>query len=183
MAEGKFLEVRVNDKCRPIERGDYEDPLDDALKALDLGEVTGGGTQFNEDRVIEYCYIDVSVTGDLNEAKKVIKNTLEGNGLPKGSKIIVEGQEFEIGNHEVMAFHFDNVGLADSVYEEHDINDVLDEIESLIGNSGRRNSHAIIKDEVVVYYGGESFKEMKEKVTEYVEKHQLCENGRITQAA
>jgi len=175
--------VRINDRCQPIDRGEYEDPLHDALEERKLGEVVGGGTQLNEDRVIEYCELEVVVTGDLAEAKQVIQNTLEGNGLPKGSKIIIEGEETEIGNHDVMALHFDNVGLTDAVYQENDINDVLAKLEGLLGDLGRRNSHAEIGNELVVYYGGLSFTVMKDKVEEYFLSQPLCENGKISQAA
>ncbi len=185
MTTETFLTVRINDRCQPIDRGDYEDPLDDALIEKKLGEVTGGGTQLGEDGVIEYCELEVLIKGDLDEAKQLIKETLENNGLPKGSKILGHGndEDMPIGNHDVMAVHFDNVGLPDSVYDDYDINDVLDEIESLLSGKGRRNSHAIIKDESVVYYGGESFSIMKAAIEDYFQNQPLCENGRITQAA
>lgn len=183
MAGEVLIIVRVNDRCQPIERGDYEDPLHDALEERGLGEVTGGGTLLNEDGVIEYCELEVIITGDLDEAKKVIKETLENGGLPKGSKIMTEDDEVAIGNHDVMAVHFDNDGLPASVYEEYDINDVLEEIEKRIGDSGQRNSHAVIKNESVVYYGGEEFSTMKGKIEDYFLSHPLGKNGRITQAA
>lgn len=183
MDNDTFLVVRINDRCRPIERGDYEDPLHDVLVERKLGEVTGGGTQLNENRVIEYCEIDVNVTGDLALAKETIKEVLEANGLPKGSKIIDGNEELEIGNHDVMALHFDDVGLPDSVYEEHDINSVLETVGNMLEDIAQRNSHAVIGNETVVYYGGLSFENMKNTVEEYFLNHPLGKNGRITQAA
>jgi hypothetical protein len=179
-----FLTVRINDKCEPIDRGDmYEDPLHDALEEKKLGEVTGGGSQLNENYNVEYCELEVCLTGNLEEAKKVIIETLEKVGLPKGSKILLEKEEIPIGNHDVMAVHFDNLSLPNSVYEENDINDVLEEIENLLGDKGRRNSHRSGKEETIVYYGGISFETMKDAVSEFITNHPLCQNGGITQDA
>lgn len=184
MSNETFLTVRINDRCQPIDRGYlYEDPMHDTLEEKNLGEVTGGGSQLDENYQIEYCELEVLITGDLDEAKKVIAETLEKQGLPKGSKIITENEETPIGNHEVMAIHFDNVNLPDSVYEENDINDVLEEIEELLGDNGQRNSHTANNEETIVFYGGVSFDTMKSKVEKYISKHPLLENGKITQAA
>jgi hypothetical protein len=184
MSNEIFLTVRINDKCEPIDRGDmYEDPLNDALEEKKLGEVTGGGSQLNDQYQVEYCELEVCITGDLDEAKKVIIETLENNGLPKGSKIILNDEETLIGNHDVLALHFDNVNLPESVYEENNINNVLTEIEELLGDCGQRNSHTSSNEETVVYYGGVSFAIMKEKIEQYVASHPLCKNGKIEQAA
>lgn len=184
MTQGLFLTVRINDRCQPIDRGDiYEDPLSDVLEEKNLGEVTGGGSQLNDNYQIEYCELEVHVTGDLTEAKQVITEILEKQGVPKGSKIIIDDQEFPIGIHEVMAIHFDNLGLADSVYEENDINDVLADIEELLGDNGQRNCHTASNEETIVFYGGLSFELMKSKVVDYVSQHPLLKNGKISQAA
>ena len=184
MSEDIFVTVRINDKCGPLDRGEfYEDPLQDALEENKLGEIMGGGSQLNKQNLIEYCEIEVLVTGDLKETTKLITEALEDQGLPKGSKIILDGSEILIGNHDVLALHFNNSDLAISVYEENDINEVLAKIEELLGGSGQRNSHTSSNDESIVYYGGASFDVMREKISEYVANHPLCEKGKITQAA
>jgi hypothetical protein len=41
--------VRIPEHIEPMDRGDrYEDPLDAKLKESGLGEVTGGGSQLDE---------------------------------------------------------------------------------------------------------------------------------------
>jgi len=181
MSESNRLTVRINDRCKPVDRGDhYEDPLIDALNESQLGEVTGGATHFNEQRVIQFCDLDVLVSGDVEQAKLLIQRTLELNGVPLGSKIIHGETEILIGNYEVMEVRFDSE-LPDSIWEEHDINDVLAELEELIGDDGRRNSNAEIENEVVVFYGGADFSLMESKIRDYFSKHPLAENGRITQ--
>ena len=154
-----------------------------SLDEKKLGEIVGGGSQLSKQNLIEYCEIEVLVTGDLEEATKVITETLEDQGLPKGSKIMLDGREILIGNHDVLALHFNNSDLAISVYEENDVNDVLAKVEELLGESGQRNCHTSSNEESIVYYGGASFDVMKEKISKYVASHPLCEKGKITQAA
>ena len=43
MSQKKYLTVRINDKCQPLDRRKlYEVPLDKALRKEGLGEVTRG---------------------------------------------------------------------------------------------------------------------------------------------
>lgn len=184
MSNEVFVTVRINDKCKPLDRGEfYEDPLQEALDEKKLGEIVGGGSRLNKQNLIEYCEIEVLVTGDLEETTKVITETLEDQGLPKGSKIILDDKEVLIGNHDVLALHFNNKDLADSVYEDNDINEVLSKVEELLGETGQRNSYTNSNEESIIYYGGASFDVMKQKIGEFVASHPLCDKGKITQAA
>ena len=57
-----FFYVRIPEDVQPIERSErYEDPLQVALDAEDLGEVTGGGSQMGEGTSIAFCGLDVEV--------------------------------------------------------------------------------------------------------------------------
>lgn len=50
-----FFYVRIPEDVQPIARGArYEDPLQAALHAEDLGEVTGGGSQMGEGKSIAF---------------------------------------------------------------------------------------------------------------------------------
>jgi len=181
MSKEIYLTVRINDKCGPIDRGDiYEDPLDEVLQEQKLGEVTGSGTQLNEDNKIEYCELEVSITGDVEKTKKVIIDTLNEIGTPKGSKLIEENGETTFGNKEVMAVYFDNL-LAEEVYEKNDINDVLAELHDLLGGKGEMANHSATEEETIVYFKGTSFVKMEKAVSEYCAKNELCENGKILQ--
>jgi len=71
----------------PLDRGKkYEDPLDTALKAANLGEVTGGGSQLGElrkdgTRGIDWVGIDVEVT-NIERGIPFIKSELVRLGAP-----------------------------------------------------------------------------------------------------
>ncbi|GAA0819444.1 hypothetical protein GCM10009111_23440 [Colwellia asteriadis] len=181
MPKEQFLTVRINDKCEPLDRGDiYEDPLDEALQKESLGEVTGGGSQLNENYKIEYCELEVTITGELEKTKQFIINELNKIGIPKGSKLIHDNVEIEFGNKEIMAVCFSNI-LADEVYEKNDINDVLEEFDELLGEDGEMANHTEIDDETIVYFKGTSFAKMQKAINEYFTSNELCTNGRILQ--
>ena len=181
MSKEQFLTVRINDKCEPIDRGDiYEDPLDEALQKAKLGEVTGGGSQLNESYKIEYCELEIAVTGDLEKTKQLIVNVLNEIGIPKGSKLIHEDDEIAFGNKDVMAVSFSNL-LADEVYDNNDINDVLEKLHQLLGDNGEMANHQATNDETIVYFKGHSFQMMKESIAAYCSTNELCEDGKIFQ--
>jgi len=82
-----FVFVRIPEPLMPLDRGrKYEDPLDLALKAAKLGEVTGGGSQLGATRAdgtrgIEWVGIDVEVQ-DLERGIPFVKAELLRLGAP-----------------------------------------------------------------------------------------------------
>lgn len=81
--DGKhFFYVRIPERIGPVERGDrFEDPLQEALTAADLGEITGGGSQLGEGDTVEYCGLDVVVTNRAR-ALALIRETMQRLGAP-----------------------------------------------------------------------------------------------------
>lgn len=85
-----FVFVKVTESIEPIARGDkYEDPLDAALKAAKLGEVTGGGTSLSKDKTIDWVGIDVELT-DVAKGLPFLRKKLIELGVPKGSTLEYE---------------------------------------------------------------------------------------------
>jgi hypothetical protein len=75
----------ITEDIGPIDRGrKYEDPLDAALKAAGLGEVTGGGSQLDASLRIAYVDIDVALA-ETDGALDLVRLTLEQLGAPAGS--------------------------------------------------------------------------------------------------
>ena len=82
-----FVFVKVSESIEPIERGKkYEDPLDAALKAARLGEVTGGGSSLSNERKIQWVGVDVELI-DLQKGVPFLKRKLIELGAPKGSTL------------------------------------------------------------------------------------------------
>lgn len=176
--------VRINDKCGPLDRGDlYEDPLNEALENSGLGEVTGGGSQMDENFQIQYCELEVVVTGNLDLAKQLIRKAMNAAGAPKGSKIIIGDSEEECGINEQMAIYFDNVNLPQEVYDSHDINDVISEIEEALGDEGEMTSHGRNEACTIAYFTGPSFQKMNEQVSKLIAEHPLLQNATVEQSA
>jgi hypothetical protein len=86
----QFIFVKIPEAIMPIERGTkYEDPLDAALKAEKVGEVSGGGSQLtkadeNGKRDIAWVGIDVDLT-DFERGLPILKTQLIRLGVPKGT--------------------------------------------------------------------------------------------------
>ncbi len=82
-----FVFVQIPESIMPLDRGKkYEDPFNAALKAANLGEVTGGGSQLGEcrkdgTRGIDWVGIDVEVK-DLERGIPFIKSELVRLGAP-----------------------------------------------------------------------------------------------------
>ena len=82
-----FFYVRIPGDIQPIERGErFEDPLQAALAAEDLGEVTGGGSQMGEGKTVEFCGLDVEVT-DRERGLQVIREVMRRLNAPPGTVI------------------------------------------------------------------------------------------------
>ena len=86
--DGKhFFYVRIPENIGPLDRGDrYEDPLQEALTAAKLGEVTGGGSQLGDGNSVEYCGIDIVAT-DRERALALILETMQSLGAPSSTVI------------------------------------------------------------------------------------------------
>ncbi|MBN8248809.1 MAG: hypothetical protein J0L84_15390 [Verrucomicrobia bacterium] len=82
-----FFYVRIPEDLLPIARGErYEDPLQDALDAEGLGEVTGGGSQLGDGNLIEYCGVDL-VVRDRDRGLELIRSVMRRLGAPRTTVI------------------------------------------------------------------------------------------------
>jgi hypothetical protein len=112
--DGFFVYVEIPEALDPFSRGEYyEDPLSDALEAAGLGEVTGGGTAFSDDRGISSVGIDVDLT-EWDRGLALVRETLERCGVPRGTRLFFprdgEEQIWEIGTWEPVTIYLDRAG-------------------------------------------------------------------------
>lgn len=187
-----FATATLNDRIMPVDRGDvYEDPLNDFLEARKLGCTSGGGTMQNENGEIDFCDVEI----EFNEAPgdSVIADViaeLESYGAPKGSKLTIYGGEggddrvFEFGRREGLAIYLDGVNLPDNVYEECDVNEVVDKIQELTGDDYDFVRYWTGPEDTALYfYNDKSFEEMSEAIAGFVAEYPLCKNSRIIRIA
>jgi hypothetical protein len=89
-ATSQFIFVKIYEQIMPIDRGKkYEDPLDAALKAKNIGEVSGGGTMLSKpdkegNKTIEYVGVDVDLS-DFDRGLPILKSELISLGVPAGT--------------------------------------------------------------------------------------------------
>ena len=184
---GEFVIARLNARVQPIDRGEYyEDPLDELLKRLNLGEVTGGGTQLaDEPAGIEFCDVEIRVTEANQEIVQTIVEQLESLGVPKGSRLIVErdGSELPMGTQEGLGLFLNGTDLPDQVYAESDVNHVIAECDRLMASGGNFRGYWEGSSETALYFYGESFAEMEAAIAPFVSNYALCQKARFEQIA
>ena len=169
-----------------MHRGDhFEDPLDEALKAAGCGEVSGGGTLQTKIGEVASCDIDIAVAGPVEAAVRVVIDTLEALGVPKGSKLRVESEEREVpfGRTEGLAVYLNGSDLPDEVYRKCDSNVVYAAFEQLLGDQGRILSWWQGPTETALYLYGASFEEMRALLAGFIASYPLCQQCRVEQIA
>ena len=97
-----FLYVRMPGDIDPEDRWEkFANPLQEALEKDDLGDVTGGGTQFSEpdengEDFVEFCGIDVDLY-DAARGLALLRKELVRLQAPAGTMLLYElnGKEWE----------------------------------------------------------------------------------------
>ena len=184
--ENIILIARLNDRARPMDRGDlYEDPLSEVLENAKIGSVTGGGTQMGELGEIAFCDLEIEVTDVTDETLLLITQTLEGLNAPKGSKLLLDGddKEIEFGVTEGLAVYPNGSDLPKSTYQECDINVVYGEFNRLLGDDGAIHSHWEGPTETALYMYGAKFEDMKRALEPFLAEYPLCQKARIEKVA
>jgi hypothetical protein len=95
-ADGEFtpdlIYIYLPGSIEPLDRGDrFEDPIDEELQRLGLGQVSGGGSQLGSERadgtrMIEFCGIDVD-TNDVDGARETLRMLLPKLGCPARTQL------------------------------------------------------------------------------------------------
>lgn len=178
--------ARLNIKVMPMDRGTiFEDPLNEALEKIGLGEVTGGGTQMSADGEIEFCDVEIALFKDDPETLDAVIELLNASGAPKGSMLIGDPEKDGIpfGIKEGMAVYLNGTDLPDSVYAECDSNLVYEEFEKLLGDHGFILHTWQGPTETGLYIYGPSFETMKSKIGGFLDTYPLCKKARVVQTA
>jgi hypothetical protein len=181
-----FLVAQLNARLQPMHRGEFfEDALDLELKKNQLGEVSGGGTLQAPGNEIEYCDIEIELSGDPSAAERLVIRTLEELGAPKGSKLHVEYEDRKVsfGIAEGLAVYLNGTELADEVYKECDSNFVYSELDRLLQGEGRVLSYWQGPTETAFYTYGRSVETMRSRLTNFLVTYPLCQKCRVVQIA
>lgn len=185
--EGEIVVARLNARLQPMQRGEhFDDPIIDVLQDLGIGEMTGSGTQLSGDeRGIERCDIEMTLTDASESALQSIIAALEELGAPKGSKLLIgeAGAERPFGTAEGLAIFLNGTELPDNVYAECDINHVLEEADRLMGEDGKVKGYWEGERDTVLYCYGASFDAMRAAIEPLLAGYPLCQRARVEQIA
>ena len=179
-----YVTLQLNARLQPLDRGDiYEDPIIEALQSCDCGVVDGGGTGLKESGEVDFCDIAISLNSNTKENMDCLLRIVDELAVPKGSFIKDENLEIPVGTLEGLALYMNGIELPDEVYESCDINYAVDKINELLGMSGKLYSHWRGPQDTALYFYGESFSVMKEKMAEFLQEYPLCQKCRVEQIA
>jgi hypothetical protein len=178
-----FAYAKLNTRISPTDRGGrYEDPLAEALAANGYAQITGGGTGLHPSGEPEYCGIDLDVF-DVANGVPFICEFLATRGAPRGSVLSYDesGKRVEVpfGFLEGVAIYMNGTDLPDDVYQKHDINEVYDEINRLLGECGDIAGYWEGPTETALYLYGYSVEEIHRLIADYMASHPLCQRARF----
>jgi hypothetical protein len=176
-----FVLARLYEHIEPIDRGErYEDPLQAALDRHKAGQVTGGGSQLNEQGGIDHVDIEIEVE-ELDQALGTIIESLEASGAPEGSEI-VDGDDGRVlgtfGRHQCLAVFLDGVSLPDEVYADLDFEAVVNQIGAAAG-SNSYHGFSQGNEETGLFFFGPNADEMFSRVEPVLRKLPIGQNARV----
>jgi hypothetical protein len=173
--------ARLYEHLEPIDRGNrYEDPLQARLEESKLGQVTGGGTQLNEDGGIAYADVEIELA-NLEDAVQAVAEALESAGAPQGSELIhAEDSKVlrEFGRHQCLAIFLDGTSLPDEVYADLDFDAVVGEIGTAAGDNSFRGFFQG-DDETGLFFYGEDAEAMFAAVEPILRRLPIGQNARV----
>jgi hypothetical protein len=173
--------ARMYEHIEPIDRGArYEDPLQAALDAAQAGQVTGGGSQLNENGGIDYVDIEIEVA-NLDGALRIIGDTLAKAGAPQASELVHadDGRVLrEFGAAQCLAIYLDGVSLPDEVYASLDFEAVVEEIATAAG-ADSFHGYSQGAEETGLFYFGADAEEMFARVEPVLGRLPIGQNARV----
>jgi hypothetical protein len=175
--------VTLNARLRPLDRGDhFEDPLlellEEKVKELD---VTGGGTQLDANREPANCDIDLAFSDDPARTLRLVIETLEKLGAPVGSTARLGGGDEAVpfGSTEGIGVYLNGTDLPDEVYQNSDVNELIDRLGDSLGDRGSMYSYWEGPTETALYFYGPSADEMKRLMADVLGTHPLAQRCRV----
>ena len=178
--------ARILEHICPIGRGAvYEDPLILKLEELELGTVTGGGTQMGDNGKIEFVDVEL-VLANTDKALDTALSVLEALGAPVGSHCFwtdADGieQQRPFGRAQGLALFLDGVNLEPSVYKTCSLDELNDRIDAALSKDTLGRSHDCWTGdtETALFIYGQDRHKMREALAAVRSAYPLCMNSRL----
>jgi len=172
----------LNARLRPTHREEiYEELLEEILSKYKLGELLEGGTLQKDVGEIKGCAVEMMIR--RNKLDKFYEVLYQLDNIPRGSKLMIDGEEKEIGTAEGLALYLNGTDLSPEVYKNCDINYLIEQLDMVLEESAFGFSYWEGSSETALYYYGRSYEEMVKKIMPIVEKYPLCAKCRMEQVA
>ncbi|HEY4185476.1 MAG TPA: hypothetical protein VGP07_10425 [Polyangia bacterium] len=181
-----FLVAQLNARLQPMHRAErFEEGLDDKLLKTKLGEISGGGTMQSQTGEVEYCDIEIKLNLSSPETERLVIDTLEALGAPKGSKLRIAADERVIpfGVNEGLAVYLNGTDLPPETYKKYTLEMLEGELDRVLEDHGHVFSVWRGPTETALYLYGPSFAEMTKLLEPFLGGHPLCERYRLEQIA
>ncbi len=189
MSENVFyITLNLNARLLPLDREPLEDTLDKILKKLKIGEIDGGGTLMSKSGEIKNCDIELCINkssfdSDIGKAMDKLSEIADVLGIPKGSQLIYGDTTRPVGRLEGLAFYANGTELPAEVYQNCDINYVIEQMEECMDGIGSFYSYWQGPTETALYFYGTSYEKMKTSIQKFVSEYPLCQKSRIVRIA
>lgn len=184
-----FITWDLNAKLSPEYRYDIEDDIMEYMESHDIPcDIDGGGTYQNDDGSIASC--DIHFVCELQNLEQVLEY-LKSLPCPKGSKLSycinpedenAEPVEIPVGNLEGLSFRVNGQDLPDEVYQNNDINVVVDAMLEVLQDQFVMRGVEQLEHSYLYFYG-KSYQQMYDLVKDFDQKFELCQQCRIEQIA
>ena len=175
--------ARIWEPIEPIARGErYEDPLQAALQAAELGTVDGGGSQLTKLGEVQFAEIELHLA-NLDAAVALAIRVLEEAGAPQGSELRFNESgrsPVGFGARQGLAIYLDGVSLPQEVYANLDLAAVVRQIEDALGLGGKslRGSWGG-PEETSLYFYGPDAEQMFRRLEPLLLTLPICQNARV----
>lgn len=173
-----FVTLHVAGRYRPMDREYIEEPLEIAVTNMGIGFVDGGGTLLDQEGRIEYC--DVTFLIKPEGIAPFIDAANRCPTVPKGSEVFyLEGETpitVPVGTAECLALHLSNQ-LDEHVYEENNINDLIENIQDAMADNCVAFTHYQSEDVTSLYFYCKSYADAEVAISSIVGNHPLCEGA------
>ena len=175
--------VRIWGFVRPVSRGErYEDPVQAALAAQQLGIVDGGGSQLGEADEIVFAELELYLA-DLDQALELTKRVLEQAGAPVGSELRFQRDGAAVvvpfGTQECVAIYLDGTTLPDEVYALSDGDALIDRINQTLGSEGQVRASWDGPRDTALYVYGANAEDLYTRLEPVLLQDPQCQNARV----
>jgi hypothetical protein len=176
------ITLRLNARLQPNHRGNmYEEPLDDAIEGF--GFVYNQSTLEGLIEEIDHCDVEIYLNDNTQENLDKLKNIIDEFSVPKGSFLLGKDLQIPVGTLEGLALYLDPAIVPQEASEGYDVGFAIETMNKLLDSSGSCFSYFEDAEILALYFYGDSFDGMREKIKDFLNEYPLCQKCRVERIA